>query len=436
MVVRISNRLNRSVRSFSCQAIGLIRAVLIFLMLPLIFSVFLTISTKQAIAASTHKHALIIGNQNYKHLSDLKNPVNDAKLMNVTLKQLGFTTTLLANVTNRKMQDQVGRFADSLRSRIKHDEQSVLLFFYAGHGIQNSRGSILLPTEYNPEKPVPYSYLALQDVFEELIPVKVQHKIFIIDACREDDNIANSDRIQASSEYKIPVGSLLAFSTGPNTVAQDGLNRHSPYVESLATEMREPGADIMTIFQRTRQRVYKLTQGRQLPTETNQMLGEFYFIPGQYTAKAIDFTQADKAHWDRIKDSHSPIDYTDYLMLFPNGLQAQVARTRLAYYRVESPQSKSKRLAKSTLGVQLLQRTQPGTQNVKIVVGQVDPKSVLSGKVFRHDIILQINYRNLPSDISFDPNRYLDDQFQMNKRLHLLIKRGNSTTSVTYHVTG
>ena len=74
--------------------------------------------------------ALVIGNANYEK-GELKNPVNDAKLMKQTLENLNFDVIYATNLEKKRvMVDKIAEFG------IKREAYDVGFVYYAGHGIQ------------------------------------------------------------------------------------------------------------------------------------------------------------------------------------------------------------------------------------------------------------------------------------------------------------
>ncbi|MDP6247391.1 MAG: caspase family protein, partial [SAR324 cluster bacterium] len=71
--------------------------------------------------------ALVIGNAKYTS-APLRNPVNDARAISSTLKELGFQVTLLEDAGQKKMKRAIDRFGEQLR------DGGVGLFYYSGHG--------------------------------------------------------------------------------------------------------------------------------------------------------------------------------------------------------------------------------------------------------------------------------------------------------------
>ena len=104
--------------------------------------IFLTVLISINVNAQEEKRlALVIGNANYEK-GVLKNPVNDALLMDSTLRVLGFEVILDTNIsTKTKFLEKVLEFG-KLRS-----QYDLGLIYYAGHGVQINGYNYLLPTK-------------------------------------------------------------------------------------------------------------------------------------------------------------------------------------------------------------------------------------------------------------------------------------------------
>jgi hypothetical protein len=86
-------------------------------------------------------YALVIGNNNYKNLDNLKTAVNDAESVALVLRsQYGFKTSVLKNASKRKMLSAFNAFVKRLGANDN------LLIYYAGHG-QLSGGGHWLPSD-------------------------------------------------------------------------------------------------------------------------------------------------------------------------------------------------------------------------------------------------------------------------------------------------
>ena len=85
--------------------------------------------------------ALVIGNNSYKDLSNLKNPINDARAMRDALKSRGFEVLYRENATQNHFKKLVKRFSTQL------SRGGVGLFYFAGHGIQVDGNNYLVASD-------------------------------------------------------------------------------------------------------------------------------------------------------------------------------------------------------------------------------------------------------------------------------------------------
>lgn len=380
--------------------------------------------TSSGLAEPVSEHsrlALVIGNARYKNISDLKNSVNDALLMSKTLQTLGFEVTLLNNVDSEQMANAVFDFGARLVDKASGE---AALFFYSGHGLQDNRGSLLLPVDYEPGNSS--SGITLEEILDEFQNGSFGSKIIVIDACRNDDEIGNN-RLTFDTRFSVPQGTLLAFSTGSSAPAVDGAGQNSPYTELLTTAMQQPGLEVSGVFRETRKRVSARTNNQQQPQQINALNEEFYFVKGGKRSASVDFGAMEHEHWNRIVSSNKAKDYSDFLAKYPDGEFADIARKR--YRQLETfSDSTAHSESRSKYGVVLVYRASLD-DNMVLSVADVDSSSVLSGKLMRNDIVLQINHKSLPD--GKDPNQVLDNAFDNKGRLDLLVKRGSSVYNIS-----
>lgn len=90
---------------------------------------------------SEKRIALVIGNAAYES-GPLRNPVNDARAVTVTLRELGFEVVALENATQAAMKQAIDDFGESLHRAGKN---TVGLFYYSGHGMQVKGRNYLIP---------------------------------------------------------------------------------------------------------------------------------------------------------------------------------------------------------------------------------------------------------------------------------------------------
>ena len=369
----------------------------------------------------TGRYALVIGNGQYSHISDLKNAVNDAELMSKTLQSLGFEVSLLKNADSQQMEDAVYTFGERL---VEKQQGEAVLFFYSGHGLQDDRGSLLLPVDYDADNNA--SGITLQDILSEFQNGSFGSRIIVIDACRKDDALGQN-RLTFNSQFAVPQGTLLAFSTGSSEPAVDGAGQNSPYTDALTTAMKQPGLELTGVFRATRKNVSQRTNHQQQPQQINVLNEEFYFVQGNHRSASVNFGAREHKLWNKIKTSNRAKDYSDFLEQFPDGEFADMARKR--YRQLETfTAGHSGTPSKSRYGVVLVYQASLDNEMV-LSVAEVDSSSVLSGKLMRDDIVLTINHKPLPE--GQDPNKILDEAFDRKGRLDLLVKRGTSVYNIS-----
>ncbi len=123
-------------------------------------------------------HALVIGNNKYRHLPDLKTAVADARRVSDILEELyGFEVSRLENA-NRK---QILRLVSDLRKKIS--EKDNLLIYYAGHGhLDEGAGEgYWLPVDADPEDPS--NWLMTDQIVSQIRAMSAKHVLIVSDSC-------------------------------------------------------------------------------------------------------------------------------------------------------------------------------------------------------------------------------------------------------------
>ena len=228
--------------------------------------------------------ALVIGNANYDK-GELKNPVNDARLIASTLDSLDFDVILKENLaTEREMTLAIREFGN------KRSEYDVAFVYYAGHGIQIDDENFLLPTkeEFSSKEDVLDFGVSVQNIMRYLRSQTNEVNILILDACRDnpfESNWNSTRSLKGSGLAKIPAptGSLIAFSTDSGQTAPDGDGDNSTYTISLAKNMLLEDTSIDQVFRNVRAEVLAQTDGIQRPVEATQLTGQtFYLLPNVF----------------------------------------------------------------------------------------------------------------------------------------------------------
>lgn len=223
------------------------------------------------------KLALVVGNSAYS-ASPLKNPVNDAKAMSSTLKNLGFEVMYYDNVSQKEMKKAI----DAFGQRLKGFE--VGLFYYAGHGIQYKGRNYMIPVEADlkTEQQVEYDCIAADRVLAFMEYAESKVNIIVLDACRNNPferSWSRSSNGTGLAFMNAPTGSMIAYATSPGNTASDGTGDNGLYTSALLKYMNTPGITIEQMFKKVRSEVEERSGGKQIPWESTSLKGEFYFSP-------------------------------------------------------------------------------------------------------------------------------------------------------------
>lgn len=230
---------------------------------------------------SEPRHALVIGNANYA-TAPLINSVNDATAVAKVLEKAGFKVDLRLDANQRQLQDAVTAFGDRLRGG------GAGLFYFAGHGVQIKGRNFLMPvgTDIRREDEVPFKAVDVQQILDKMDTAKNRINVVILDACR-DNPFARASRSGGGglSQMDAPIGSLVAFATGPGSVASDGKGTNGLYTQHLLANIERPGMSIEEVFKRVRLGVRLDSNGGQVPWESTSLEGDFVFFAPTVSAK-------------------------------------------------------------------------------------------------------------------------------------------------------
>lgn len=217
--------------------------------------------------------ALVIGNADYGISNVLKNPVNDANLIEGTLKNLGFDIIKRTNATKKDMMEALRDFSKQLTG------YNVALFYYAGHGIQVDGQNYLIPVDaqLKEKSDCKWEAVPVNYIVEEFERVPDNMNIVILDACRNNPFRSWVRGGEEGFRAINPVsGTIVSFATSEGSTAADGSGSNGTFTEELVKQIVIPQT-ISSVFINTRREVMKRTNNVQRPQEWNMLTGEFYF---------------------------------------------------------------------------------------------------------------------------------------------------------------
>ena len=226
------------------------------------------------------RYALVIGNSNYnKEIGTLKNPVNDATDIATELRKSDFDVQLLTNATYIQIREAMRKFQDRLSTGPQ--DQTVGLFYYAGHGVQYQDENYLVPIDANvkfEDDIVRMCFPVQRMVLNNMENTNSRMNIIILDACRNNPFPATTRSVGGGlAEMKRARGSFIAYATAPGSVASDGTGRNGLYTQELLKALRKPGMTIEQVFKDVRMNVLRLSGEKQYTWDSSNIIGEFYF---------------------------------------------------------------------------------------------------------------------------------------------------------------
>jgi hypothetical protein len=222
---------------------------------------------------SEKRLALILGNSDYKNGTSLKNPVNDANLMEVILKELNFEVIKHTDAGKSEMERALVEFTQKLPA------YNVALFYYAGHGIQVDGINYLIPVDAVIEEKTSCKWeaVSVSDIVGEFEKYPDNINIVILDACRNNPFRSWVRGNEAGFRFISDVsGTIIAYATAEGATAADGTGTNGLYTEELVKQMLVP-QPVESVFKKTRVLVETRSKGMQSPRESSGLRGEFYF---------------------------------------------------------------------------------------------------------------------------------------------------------------
>ncbi|RRB07212.1 caspase family protein [Larkinella rosea] len=221
--------------------------------------------------------ALVIGNGAYTYVPALTNPINDAEAMKAALESVKFDVIILKNGDQKAIKQAMNEFSDKLR----REDYTVGLFYYAGHGIQRDGLNYIVPIDIHLDDNVGTDCVEVQRVLDQMEEANTRTNIIILDACRDDplkkEKGRNLNGGGGQAFMEAPTGTLIAFATSPGKTAADGTGANGTYTAALLHQIQVPNLSISAVFQNVRKEVQEKTKGMQKPWESTSLTDEFYF---------------------------------------------------------------------------------------------------------------------------------------------------------------
>jgi formylglycine-generating enzyme required for sulfatase activity len=263
------------------------------------------------------KLALVIGNADYDgggidvtpqgvaestaggYVPDLRNPINDATDIRDALARIGFKVDFVTDADGPAMSAALATFGTKVAEA---PDTAQVVIYYAGHAMQVDGVNYLIPARARLPT-LDYSRASAAEVQavlgRELLIVDLVLKAFqsplapgvnllVLDSCRTNpwsQIVAVTGRGASAREEGVrPVArgmsrleastprTVVLFSTAPGAVAQDGLDRNSPFTAALKRWIGKPG-NLIDVIDGAAEDVSSATRGGQTPWFQSGSLG-------------------------------------------------------------------------------------------------------------------------------------------------------------------
>lgn len=129
-------------------------------------------------------YALVIGNNNYEHLNDLENAINDARGVHQVLQdEYEFSSTLLLDASQKQIFQAFQELAATT------SPADLVLIYYAGHGYEIKNESYWLPVEVQSRAEAEVSGISSLKVADWVRAMAANHVMIIADSCYSGSGI-------------------------------------------------------------------------------------------------------------------------------------------------------------------------------------------------------------------------------------------------------
>jgi uncharacterized caspase-like protein len=284
----------------------------------------------QLVQVAGKRVALLIGNSSYNKLKKLANPKNDVRLMESTLKNLGFTEII--GGTRAGLDLRYGDMLELLDTFSKSAVGAeVAVIFFAGHGVMTKAASeqFLAGIEATAvESRLPSEALSINTIMDKLATTGAQQSFVFLDACRET---ARGGGLRSITLKRDAPNTVIFYATAADDVASDGAGSNSPFTTALAAEIQVPNQEWASTQRSVVNRVLTATQEQQEPKPYGTFRNPMYF---KVVVESTPSPQLlDKDYWDSVKGSADVADFEAYLSEFPQGQFKRLAENRVKALR-------------------------------------------------------------------------------------------------------
>jgi hypothetical protein len=218
--------------------------------------------------------ALVVGIQDYLSIDKLKSPVYDARAVEGVLTRLGFTVTLLVDVTQDKLLTGVKNFIKDVQGG------DTVVTYFSCHGVASGDAGVetyVLPTDFlHGDRDCLRDNLVAHALGVDTMVVKpledrrARLNVVVLDCCRES-HVAGGKGLPSGAAFGVPhvkSGTLVAMACAPGAYALEnpggGLSQYTAKMIPLLEEWAR-SKDISLIFRDIAMAVETATARERVP---------------------------------------------------------------------------------------------------------------------------------------------------------------------------
>ena len=299
-------------------------------------------------------HAIVIGNNDYAQMPNLKTAVNDAEAVAWTLDaDYGFEVTTLINATRAEI---IGALAKA-RATLKFNDN--LLVYYAGHGVLDSYAEEGYWLPVDAEENNPANWVSNGDITNMLRAIRAKHVMVVADSCYSGTLVRSTPgKILTAKERATWIKRMVKKRTrtalvsgGLEPVMDAGGGDNSIFAKAFldALHANKDVLEGQKLFAMIKRPV--ALESDQTPQYSDVRRaghdgGDFMFVRQTPQVSAVaepittpeskpDASQApdrgsfELTFWKSVKESDNPADFEAYLDQYPSGVFTALAGNRL-----------------------------------------------------------------------------------------------------------
>ncbi len=231
---------------------------------------------------SAQRTALIIGNNKYFHLKELKNPLNDARLIKKTLQESGFRIFYKENATIKDMKKLLRKFTHKIA------KGGVGFVYFAGHSANVDGKNYLVATDalLDNQDYISHEAISLNNIIKKMRSSHNKMNILVSDTCRNTVKVNpfhNNHFGRGVGKGLLGLanteGIYIAYTTASGESVRDGgTGTHGILTKYLVQNLTQNGLSIEDIFQKTKADVYQHTHTKKNFATYNKYKKDFFFV--------------------------------------------------------------------------------------------------------------------------------------------------------------